>query len=146
MTPPRCSKIMRASSGVERTLVSINWHAQTRNRLSASWTWGCQWTLRGPFVQTLLEDRQGTLWFGTIGSGLYRHLSDGHTDRYTAQHGLLSNDVRALLEDRQGHLWAGTRTGLDRKSTRLNSSHGYISYAVFCLKKKKKKSNPQTSP
>src|SRR2546422_8363804 len=29
----------------------------------------------------------------------------------------------------------------DRKSTRLNSSHGYISYAVFCLKKKKKKDN-----
>src|SRR2546422_8713243 len=28
--------------------------------------------------------------------------------------------------------------GADRKSTRLNSSHGYISYAVFCLKKKKK--------
>src|SRR3989449_7891256 len=28
-------------------------------------------------------------------------------------------------------------TALDRKSTRLNSSHGYISYAVFCLKKKK---------
>src|SRR2546429_4920123 len=30
---------------------------------------------------------------------------------------------------------------LDRKSTRLNSSHGYISYAVFCLKKKKKHKN-----
>src|SRR2546422_8549864 len=30
-------------------------------------------------------------------------------------------------------LWKGR----DRKSTRLNSSHGYISYAVFCLKKKK---------
>src|SRR5256884_3161311 len=29
-------------------------------------------------------------------------------------------------------------SGRDRKSTRLNSSHGYISYAVFCLKKKKK--------
>src|SRR3989442_8545776 len=29
------------------------------------------------------------------------------------------------------------RTGLDRKSTRLNSSHVRISYAVFCLKKKK---------
>src|SRR2546429_3748110 len=28
-------------------------------------------------------------------------------------------------------------TQIDRKSTRLNSSHGYISYAVFCLKKKK---------
>src|SRR5687768_17861159 len=33
---------------------------------------------------------------------------------------------------------AGGAVG-DRKSTRLNSSHGYISYAVFCLKKKKKK-------
>src|SRR2546422_383717 len=32
-------------------------------------------------------------------------------------------------------------TAIDRKSTRLNSSHGYISYAVFCLKKKKKKKN-----
>src|SRR2546422_8473006 len=34
----------------------------------------------------------------------------------------------------------------DRKSTRLNSSHGYISYAVFCLKKKKKqkKNQPKT--
>src|SRR5205809_4750828 len=29
--------------------------------------------------------------------------------------------------------------GRDRKSTRLNSSHGYISYAVFCLKKKNAK-------
>src|SRR2546422_5667515 len=29
----------------------------------------------------------------------------------------------------------------DRKSTRLNSSHGYISYAVFCLKKKKNETN-----
>src|SRR2546429_5281595 len=28
---------------------------------------------------------------------------------------------------------------VDRKSTRLNSSHGYISYAVFCLKKKKRR-------
>src|SRR2546422_6315346 len=32
-------------------------------------------------------------------------------------------------------------SGRDRKSTRLNSSHGYISYAVFCLKKKNKKRN-----
>src|SRR2546422_4571547 len=32
----------------------------------------------------------------------------------------------------------------DRKSTRLNSSHGYISYAVFCLKKKKKAINLKT--
>src|SRR5438874_5113090 len=35
--------------------------------------------------------------------------------------------------------------GLDRKSTRLNSSHVEISYAVFCLKKKKKKANIRDS-
>src|SRR5687768_18262446 len=37
------------------------------------------------------------------------------------------------------HLWYLATLGgaKDRKSTRLNSSHGYISYAVFCLKKKK---------
>src|SRR5689334_23966363 len=34
-----------------------------------------------------------------------------------------------------------TRQLRDRKSTRLNSSHSSISYAVFCLKKKKKKKN-----
>src|SRR3989449_4612103 len=34
----------------------------------------------------------------------------------------------------------GLGPGADRKSTRLNSSHGYISYAVFCLKKKKESS------
>src|SRR2546422_6629041 len=34
----------------------------------------------------------------------------------------------------------------DRKSTRLNSSHGYISYAVFCLKKKKTKTTTPCNP
>src|SRR2546422_4518470 len=34
----------------------------------------------------------------------------------------------------------------DRKSTRLNSSHGYISYAVFCLKKKKHPRRRRTEP
>src|SRR3712207_9571737 len=37
----------------------------------------------------------------------------------------------------QGVLRRRTRAGGDRKSTRLNSSHANISYAVFCLKKKK---------
>src|SRR2546422_8208179 len=49
---------------------------------------------------------------------------------------------RALAAPRGPHerhdLVLAHREGQDRKSTRLNSSHGYISYAVFCLKKKKK--------
>src|SRR5687768_17996216 len=48
----------------------------------------------------------------------------------------------ALVDDRGDLLSSAKRydldARLDRKSTRLNSSHGYISYAVFCLKKKKR--------
>src|SRR2546422_6781874 len=40
-------------------------------------------------------------------------------------------------ENAEGSDLGGTPTNEDRKSTRLNSSHGYISYAVFCLKKKR---------
>src|SRR2546422_3434424 len=49
-------------------------------------------------------------------------------------------DAAAPLDDllrRARHRGAAHGEG-DRKSTRLNSSHGYISYAVFCLKKKNK--------
>src|SRR2546422_3634073 len=42
-----------------------------------------------------------------------------------------------LLRYRFGLETADFLVCTDRKSTRLNSSHGYISYAVFCLKKKK---------
>src|SRR2546422_7525899 len=49
------------------------------------------------------------------------HVEDAHEDRDPSRLGL---EIRRLIQD--------------RKSTRLNSSHGYISYAVFCLKKKKK--------
>src|SRR2546429_2808284 len=47
-------------------------------------------------------------------------------------------DVAAALRDSASPLPALGISERDRKSTRLNSSHGYISYAVFCLKKKKK--------
>src|SRR5437763_6496086 len=60
------------------------------------------------------------------------------------------------LPDSRAHLFNGARTRVwlicvltplilaDRKSTRLNSSHRCISYAVFCLKKKKKNNNTQS--
>src|SRR2546422_5131280 len=44
---------------------------------------------------------------------------------------------RALYQADEHPLRIAELRRIDRKSTRLNSSHGYISYAVFCLKKKK---------
>src|SRR2546427_7529340 len=46
---------------------------------------------------------------------------------------------RKRFEERPTEPWTARRRPGDRKSTRLNSSHSQISYAVFCLKKKKTK-------
>src|SRR2546422_3127068 len=55
---------------------------------------------------------------------------------------IITARVRAPCLEQQTREHHGRRdesiSHTDRKSTRLNSSHGYISYAVFCLKKKKK--------
>src|SRR3712207_7217840 len=53
-------------------------------------------------------------------------------------HGQLRHREAQIVRDRPQVLHPGQDV-LDRKSTRLNSSHANISYAVFCLKKKKKK-------
>src|SRR3989449_1646927 len=49
------------------------------------------------------------------------------------------------LKTAESQVYGGCIMG-DRKSTRLNSSHGYISYAVFCLKKKKERTYRITNP
>src|SRR2546422_8105210 len=49
----------------------------------------------------------------------------------------VAGPVRGPAAGRDSHPRPGPISLRDRKSTRLNSSHGYISYAVFCLKKKK---------
>src|SRR3712207_6890773 len=67
-----------------------------------------------------------------ISGGLYRgqHPAGARTARST---GVISRRPSRVLVRRPG------RGSADRKSTRLNSSHANISYAVFCLKKKKHK-------
>src|SRR2546429_5655599 len=50
--------------------------------------------------------------------------------------------IRLMQDSRMGFY---IHRGRDRKSTRLNSSHGYISYAAFCLKKKKSTITPHNS-
>src|SRR2546422_4470870 len=63
-----------------------------------------------------------------------RRFESTHVEKKTKRWACASvlRALRALGEKRKVEGMAR----LDRKSTRLNSSHGYISYAVFCLKKK----------
>src|SRR5690349_22855209 len=64
-----------------------------------------------------------------------KYAADGGNSLFTefGKLGTTSNRVAVF--------WDATQPSTDRKSTRLNSSHVEISYAVFCLKKKKKKHN-----
>src|SRR6266542_5257807 len=81
-----------------------------------------------------------------VGGGVVRDLVafDGAGDAYR----MGRTDVRSWghcvdrtgqHDERPGRSSSGPGRRRDRKSTRLNSSHGSISYAVFCLKKKKEK-------
>src|SRR2546422_5863680 len=64
-------------------------------------------------------------------------LTGGHAAAALAQ----ADTIRRAVPT---HLFAFMLRARDRKSTRLNSSHGYISYAVFCLKKKKTRTPDKT--
>ncbi len=64
-------------------------------------------------VHTLLLDRQGALWVGTNGQGLYR-IHDGQAEHFGSADGLSSDTVTALFQDSEGDLWVGTPMGLER--------------------------------
>src|SRR2546422_8594508 len=67
---------------------------------------------------------------------LFRSLPAGVGERGRVGH-VRAEPLRVAVADRLPVQPLPGADVADRKSTRLNSSHGYISYAVFCLKKKK---------
>src|SRR5256884_5623305 len=71
--------------------------------------------------------------------GVCANLIDEVTARLKSKTGIPRERIAVC----SSHTHSGpcTLARKDRKSTRLNSSHGYISYAVFCLKKKKQKND-----
>src|SRR5438045_5554214 len=66
---------------------------------------------------------------------LFRSVEDFHYEHDVGKRGLFQLDGRGIFDNHDYDVKLDLR---DRKSTRLNSSHLGISYAVFCLKKKKK--------
>src|SRR5256885_3785003 len=87
------------------------------------------------FPYTTLFRSDGGPGRGQPGPGTVRHAQPDPPCQYTRGGGPLPGRA---LRDRRRRLRraASHRPGRDRKSTRLNSSHLVISYAVFCLKKK----------
>src|SRR5690348_18018292 len=83
------------------------------------------------FAEQMLEESNNV-----IAENLARQvaLKNGQPASYSGAAAAVAAELRKL----------GVESGLDRKSTRLNSSHPSISYAVFCLKKKKNYRNITT--
>src|SRR3712207_6946910 len=79
------------------------------------------------------DDEVGVGAVGRRRAGGGQPVGDGHGGR-----------VERCCGEPVGHAVAEANRGEDRKSTRLNSSHANISYAVFCLKKKKNANTKNT--
>jgi ligand-binding sensor domain-containing protein len=69
--------------------------------------------LRRFHVFSILEDKAGNLWFGTIRGGVYRYDGRSFT-LFTAGDGLASNVVMCMLDDQAGNIWFGTDHGVSR--------------------------------
>src|SRR3990167_1620874 len=106
------------------------------------------WTIPSPSGRTKVRTNQAAIRTRAASSSTSGPLSvDGV--RCCRYNNGVGREERAQLLSQQVRLWAHIlrqmpcpdgegRSQGDRKSTRLNSSHSQISYAVFCLKKKKK--------
>jgi signal transduction histidine kinase/ligand-binding sensor domain-containing protein len=63
-------------------------------------------------VTKLIEDREGSVWVGTLDQGLYR-IRAGVAEHFGASDGLSGNAVTDIYEDREGIIWMSTSDGLD---------------------------------
>lgn len=64
-------------------------------------------------VHCSLQDKDGNLWFGTTGEGVYRYDGKEFT-QFTVQDGLSNNKICSILEDKSGSIWFGTDDGVSR--------------------------------
>lgn len=70
---------------------------------------------RAPSVLSLAQSRDGAVWAGTFGDGIYRIDRDGRSRHYGTAEGLAAGNVRVMSADRDGNgIWAGTQRGLVR--------------------------------
>lgn len=91
----------------------------------------------GVEVRSLLAARDGSLWLGTPGAGLYRYAPgsgawQGYRSNHAAgaAHGLADNVVTALAEDQGGAIWAGGPTGLSRVDARTDTIESFAADAA----------------
>src|SRR5439155_25679457 len=75
-------------------------------------------------VQCSTTDKDGNLWFGTIGGGVSKYDGKSFTN-YTIAQGLVGNVVFSMMEDNECNLWFGTTSGV-----RKYDGSGFTSYTT----------------
>ncbi len=77
-------------------------------------------------VFSILEDKAGNLWFGTIGDGVIRKTTgeSNSVTYFTTAEGLTGNTVLCMVEDMAGNIWMGTDNGVSRYNPHLTASFG----------------------
>src|SRR5438132_4829367 len=94
------------------------------------------------YVQVGATTGTGLLWLMLLSTPMLYYLEEMSTRLgIVTKRGICRN-----LRTHYSHGAAAVMGSEDRKSTRLNSSHTVISYAVFCLKKKKKRARSRVEP
>jgi ligand-binding sensor domain-containing protein len=69
--------------------------------------------LTNEVVSTMMQDKRGDIWFGTINHGIFR-LSPQGLEHLNIDNGIVHNRVQSILEDREQSIWIGTNSGLIR--------------------------------
>lgn len=65
---------------------------------------------------SVMEDRSGNLWFGTVRGGAYKYDGKSFT-LFTTENGLADNLITCFMEDKTGNIWFGTDAGVSRCDT-----------------------------
>ena len=84
-------------------------------------------------ISCFCETKDGTLWLGSNGYGLYQRIVDAkdgkeHFEVLTTEDGLANNAVKGIVEDEQGRLWVTTDNGLSIYDTH---THTFINYSKY---------------
>ena len=108
--PTRIVYSRTTPAGSGSASVMITWSvARTRSGVAT----GIPRHLARPFVNTLVQQANGTVWAGSVSEGLFQ-FKGGTLATINAANGLSDNMVESLLVDQEGNLWVGTGAGLNR--------------------------------
>jgi ligand-binding sensor domain-containing protein len=112
--------------------------------INGAWLWSDRGSLESDAsrripgeITAMTRDRDGNLWVGTAGKGLYR-VAGGEVSGFASGGAFSDNRILSIFEDREGSVWVGTASGLERfRNTRLLTvtyQEGLPSDEPICLR------------